>query len=74
MMDAQWLYPCGLPGSRDLDSASLSEADLRRLLPVCCPRDPSLEALHGTTGGCRCFRESVKPVRSAPLRFGAGLL
>ena len=36
-MDAQSLYSCGFSGLSRRDSAWLGEADLRRLLPVCCP-------------------------------------
>jgi hypothetical protein len=36
-MDAQSLYSCRFPGFSLFDSAWLSEADFRRLLPVCCP-------------------------------------
>jgi hypothetical protein len=36
-IDAESLYSCGLPSLGRFDSALLSEADFRRLLPVCCP-------------------------------------
>jgi hypothetical protein len=36
-IDAQSLYSCGLPDFSRRDSAWLSQADLGRLLPVCCP-------------------------------------
>src|SRR6266542_6299546 len=38
-MDAQSLYSCGFPGFRPRAFAWLSQADFRRLLPVCCPID-----------------------------------
>jgi hypothetical protein len=36
-MDARSLYSCGFASLRRFDFAWLSEADFRRLLPVCCP-------------------------------------
>jgi hypothetical protein len=39
-MDAESLYSCGFSESSRCDSAWLSEADFRRLLPDCCPDRP----------------------------------
>src|SRR5215210_9204135 len=36
-IDAQSLYPCGVSRPSRWDSAWISEAVFRRLLPVCCP-------------------------------------
>ena len=36
-IDAESLYSCGFPDLSRFDSAWLSEAGFRRLLPVCCP-------------------------------------
>src|SRR5215211_2696832 len=41
-MAAESLYPCGLSGFSRPDSAWLSEAGFRRLLPVCCPSGDGL--------------------------------
>jgi hypothetical protein len=43
-MEAQSLYPCGVSGPLRFDSGWLSEATLRRLLPVCCPAAPMLKS------------------------------
>src|SRR6266498_317807 len=48
-IDAQSLYSCGLSRVPRSDSAWLSEAVFRGLLPVCCP-DPTF----GPEGGCQC--------------------
>ena len=49
-MDAQSLYSCGFPASRRFLSAWLSEADFRRLLPVCCPGQPVRTARRPRSG------------------------
>jgi hypothetical protein len=47
-IDAESLYACTLPSLRRSDSALLSEADFRRLLPVCCPGWADRERGRGT--------------------------
>jgi hypothetical protein len=58
-MDAESLYSCGFLGFSRFAAAWLSEADFRRLLPVCCPeRDLSSSAARYDDTG----RSQVRPL------------
>jgi len=49
-IDAESLYSCGFWSFRRFDSAWLSEASFRRLLPVCCPGETRRSSLIAIAG------------------------
>jgi hypothetical protein len=75
-IDAQSLDLCALSGFSRSDVAWLSGADSRRLLPVCCPTGPVLEALDGKYDHRVVAAAAAIPYarRERPLRFRAGVL